>query len=91
MVTIRSDYQIAARGSQLKASNWKDVAELLGIVAIVASLVFVGLQIRQDRAIAEAQVFAEQDAVVIEMANLISANRDLWLRGLRGDELSAAD
>jgi hypothetical protein len=31
----------------LKQTNWKDIAELIGIAAIVASLVFVGLELRQ--------------------------------------------
>ncbi len=31
----------------MKTSNWKDIAELIGIAAIVASLVFVGLELRQ--------------------------------------------
>ena len=29
-------------------TNWKDIAELIGIAAIVASLVFVGVQIKQE-------------------------------------------
>ncbi len=31
----------------MSATSWKDVAELIGIGAIVASLVFVGLELRQ--------------------------------------------
>ncbi len=31
----------------MKRTNWKDIAELIGIAAIVASLVFVGLELRQ--------------------------------------------
>ena len=36
----------------MNTSNWKDIAELIGITAIVASLVFVGLEMRQDHVIA---------------------------------------
>ena len=36
----------------MKFSDWKDVAELFGIVAIVASLLFVGLQLKQSHEIA---------------------------------------
>jgi len=32
--------------------HWKDIAELLGITAIVASLIFVGLQLKQSHEIA---------------------------------------
>jgi hypothetical protein len=40
----------------LKKSNWKDIAELIGLGAIVASLVFVGLQMRQEQIIARAEL-----------------------------------
>lgn len=42
----------------MKNVNWKDIAELVGISAIVASLVFVGLQLRQDRSLARAELGA---------------------------------
>jgi hypothetical protein len=40
-------------------TNWKDIAELIGIAAIVASLVFVGLQMQQDRVHARAELGAD--------------------------------
>ena len=43
----------------MKNTNWKDVAELTGIVAIVASLVFVGMQMQQDRIHARAELGAD--------------------------------
>lgn len=42
----------------MKSMNWKDIAELVGIAAIVASLVFVGLQMRQDQVIARSELGA---------------------------------
>ena len=42
----------------MKSTNWKDVAELVGIVAIVASLVFVGLEMRQDHTVARSELGA---------------------------------
>ena len=36
--------------------NWKQTAELVGIAAIVASLIFVGLEMRQDQNIARAEL-----------------------------------
>ena len=45
----------------MKKTDWKDIAELIGIAAIVASLIFVGLQMKQDQQIAVAQLFAETD------------------------------
>ena len=46
----------------MKSTNWKDVAELTGIVAIVASLVFVGMQMQQDRIHARAELGADSFA-----------------------------
>ena len=43
----------------MKNADWKDIAELIGIVAIVASLVFVGLQMQQDRVHARAELGAD--------------------------------
>jgi hypothetical protein len=36
----------------MNKSNWKDIAELIGIAAIVASLLFVGMELKQNREIA---------------------------------------
>ncbi len=42
----------------MKFREWNEIAELVGIAAIVASLVFVGLQMRQDHAIARSELGA---------------------------------
>ena len=72
----------------MKGTNWKDIAELIGIAAIVASLIFVGFQMRQDRQIAEAQIFAEFGESHTVWADLVTTNANVWVRGLNGDELS---
>ena len=41
----------------MATNNWKDTAELIGIAAIVASLIFVGLQMRQTQVIAQATLY----------------------------------
>jgi len=49
----------------MKKTGWKDTAELIGIAAIVASLIFVGLQMRQSQAIAIADQYqARADAAL---------------------------
>ena len=40
----------------MNRANWKDIAELVGIAAIVASLVFVGLEMRQQQVLARAEL-----------------------------------
>ena len=75
----------------MKKTDWKTTAELIGIAALIASLLFVGMQLRQDREIATAQLFAEYDNTVIEWGGLISDNRDIWVRGLNGAELDESE
>ena len=65
----------------MKENSWKDIAELIGIAAIVASLIFVGLQMKQSQDIAlAAQYQARTDTIV----NLYSENKqhaigaELW-------------
>jgi hypothetical protein len=75
----------------MKTSNWKDTAELIGIGAIVISLIFVSLQLRQDQRIAEAQIYADSNLISVELASLINEDRDVWLSGLSDAELSPDD
>ena len=53
----------------MNSTNWKDVAEIFGIAAIVASLVFVGLELRQSHQIAIAAEYQERVATVIDLYN----------------------
>ena len=71
--------------------NMRDWLEGIGIVAVVASLIFVGLQVRQERSIAIVESFSNRTEFTLEMANLISANRDVWTAGLDGKEQNPAD
>jgi len=59
------------------ANNWKDTAELVGIAAIVASLLFVGLQMRLDQQIAGAQAYMDSANGLIELSQLTSDNQEV--------------
>jgi hypothetical protein len=71
--------------------QWRDILEAIGFVILIASLIFVGLQIRQDHGIAQAQNAADFDDTMIEYARVINANREVWIKGLEGAELSPVD
>ena len=43
----------------MKKPKWRDIAEVVGIVTIVASLVFLGIETRQTQALSRAQLSAE--------------------------------
>jgi hypothetical protein len=50
----------------MKSTNWKDTAELIGIAAIVGSLIFVGLQMHQTHEIALSAAYQAREASSIE-------------------------
>jgi hypothetical protein len=75
----------------MKSANWKDVAELIGTAAIVATLVFVGFQMRQAQAIAKGEMNAAVLANAIEGSNAIIANADIWVRGNAGEKLTPVE
>ena len=75
----------------MQFSKLKDIAELVGIVAIVASLVFVGLQMKQASDIAQNELSLGIFATSIEINNEMNEYADIWIRGSRGDELDETE
>lgn len=59
----------------MKSADWKDVAEFVGIAAIVASLIFVGIELQQSREIAIADIYQQRTAMIID-ANTIQLTSD---------------
>lgn len=62
----------------MKSTNWKDIAELVGITAIVASLIFVGLQMKQSQDIAIASTGQARTAIAVEFITTMTS--DLVIR-----------
>lgn len=75
----------------MTAPRLKEMVELVAVISIIASLLFVGLQLLQDKEIAAAQVFVESDGLVFELSQMVNENRDVWYRGVNGEELSELD
>jgi hypothetical protein len=50
----------------MQNADWRKTAELIGITAIVASLIFVGLQMKQQQEIAIAAQYQERYATIME-------------------------
>ncbi len=69
----------------MSSGHWKDIAELIGITAIVASLIFVGLQMQQSQEIAMGAQYQERANAAVEnyMSQIQSEqalrNRQQWL------------
>ncbi len=75
----------------MKYPSWREIAELIGVTAIVASLIFVGLQLQQDRRIGIADTLIMRAEITANITQLVNDNRDVWINGLNGAELSEAD
>lgn len=75
----------------MKSVSWKDVAELIGISAILVSLIFVVLQLNQAEVIARSEMRLALLENQIEVNNAIIAHPDIWVRGNAGEELEPAD
>ena len=71
----------------MKSRDWKDIAELIGIAAIVASLIFVGLQMKQAQDIANNERRMLRVSNMIELNNAINENIDIWIKGNSGGQL----
>ena len=78
----------------MKSRHWKSYVELVGIVAIVASLVFVGIQLRQDQVIARSELTSDSFQLMIELdQNLIDPGfANAFAKMLdRSEDLSTAE
>ena len=71
--------------------KWKDMVEAVGIIAIVASLYFVGQQIQQSQTIAGNETSMQSLESTIAANSEINQHAEVWVRGLAGEELSGVD
>ena len=72
----------------MKKLNLREVAELIGFVSIVASLIFVGLELRQTQQVAQLGAEATRAAWYFDNRDSINAHPEIWLKGNSGDQLS---
>ena len=75
----------------MQNKDWRGLAELIGIAAIVASLFFVGLQIRQSQDVALSELDVALNANDIALATTIGDHADIWVNGNAGAELDASE
>ena len=69
----------------------RETAEMIGIVAIVASLIFVGLEMQQTQEIALTQNYIASMEQANEVLSEVNANSELWARANQGASLDEAE
>ena len=72
----------------MESRNWKGVGELIGMAAIVASLIFVGLELRQSQQIALNELNFTTVSGFYETRNAINQYADVWVKGNSGEKLT---
>ena len=76
----------------MMSDRWKTIAEFAGITGIIVSLVFVGLQLRQEHRVALAEFGINIAESFYEELNGRIENAAVWVKGNAGvDELSPAE
>ena len=75
----------------MDSAKLNDWLQVIGIFALVASLIFVGLQMKQAQEIGNAERRMTRVANEIELRNAINEHADIWLRGLSGQELDESE
>jgi hypothetical protein len=71
---------ICGGGAQSDSSKLSDWLQVIGLFAVVASLIFVGLQMKQTDAIALSEIYQER-AVASREHNLINSSNPNFLSG----------
>ena len=71
----------------MKNTSWKDIAELIGMTAIVLSLLFVGLQLRQSQQLAVEEGINYSNERQNAIRELIVTNAEIWQKACAGEPL----
>jgi len=71
--------------------KWRETAELIGIGAIVASLIFVGLQMRQEHDIARAESLRDLTEKSIDYHVALAEYSDILVKGNTGAQLNEVE
>lgn len=71
--------------------NVADWTQIVGLFAVIASLVFVGYELRQAGLVAAEESLLSDEANRISMHSMVVDNSDVWLRGCMGEELEPAE
>ncbi len=70
-----------------RSANWKETAELVGIFAILVSLIFVALQLRQEKELLLLELRNNMIMSTSEINAAIIENADIWRRGNLDEKL----
>jgi hypothetical protein len=65
----------------MNKTAWKNAIEAIGVLSIVASLVFVGLEVQQSTRAAIDASLSSDTSIIIDTESLVLSHPDVWRRG----------
>jgi hypothetical protein len=71
--------------------DWKVTVEVVGIAAIVVSLIFVVIELRQSQIIAINEALVSLESSAVAARDAVNLNSELWERAAAGEELSPSE
>ena len=75
----------------MRSPDWKETAELIGLFAILASLIFVAMQLQQQEELLDLEMRNSMVSNYIAVNEKIIDNADIWVRGNAGEDLNAEE
>ena len=72
----------------MKSSEINDWLQVAGLAGVIVSLVFVGLQLKQDRQFALSDGVTDAAESSKYWAELLASNAEVWTKGIAGEELT---
>jgi hypothetical protein len=73
----------------MDSAKLNDWLQIIGMLGIIASLVFVGLQVNQTQRVGEGEEIASFVELSTNMRTLFIEHADVWRKACAGEELSA--
>jgi hypothetical protein len=75
----------------MRSPDWKETAELIGLFAILASLIFVAMQLQQQEKMLSLEMRNSMVSNLVAVNEQIIDHPDTWVRGNTGEELDATE
>lgn len=66
----------------------RELVEVIGVVAVVLSLVFVGFELRFSSTVARTETYGVGNEINANLQSVIVENADVWQRGCMGEQLT---
>lgn len=75
----------------MESKKLNDWLQIVGLFGVIASLIFVGIQVRQTQVIAEGESAMLSIEPTIAARQLLIDNIDVWIKGCAGESMSASE